>query len=140
MNRWFKPGVLDRVLETLQQAQIVRIKLDRWRWAAPLWRCIPTTPGAKENGGQSIGKARGGWTTRIHHPGGATQVESRHRLALQQGQLQAAQRERVIVPSPEGVSTHRLPLREARRDVLRVHRFRLDRRCASIALTGSSRA
>ena len=67
MNRWSKNGVLDRVFEFLQREQIVRIKLEagfdgqHHRQGPSRWYgCV------KKNGPQSIGKSRGGWTTKIH--------------------------------------------------------------------------
>ena len=67
MNRWSKNGVLDRVFEYLQREQIVRIKLEsgfdgqHHRQGPSRWYgCV------KKNGPQSIGKSRGGWTTKIH--------------------------------------------------------------------------
>ena len=67
MNRWSKSGVLDRVFEQLQHAQIVRIKIEavasgqHHGQSASRWH-----GGAKKNGPQAIGKSRGGWTTKIH--------------------------------------------------------------------------
>src|SRR6187431_1920236 len=67
MNRWSKNGVLDRVFQELQHAQIVRIKIE----AVGLDSTIVQSAsgrywGSKKNGPQSIGKSRGGWSTKIH--------------------------------------------------------------------------
>ena len=46
MNRWSKTGVLDRVFEQLQHAQIVRIKIEAVvAGQHRASRCIPTAPG-----------------------------------------------------------------------------------------------
>ena len=66
MNRWSKNGVLDRVFEQLQREQIVRIKLEAVSMTVPASRYIPTARVLKKIGPQSIGKSRGGWTTKIH--------------------------------------------------------------------------
>ena len=67
MNRWAKNGVLDRVFEHLQRQQIVRIKLEAVSMDSTIVKVHPDGTGAlKKNGPQSIGKSRGGWTTKIH--------------------------------------------------------------------------
>ncbi|MEK6212154.1 MAG: IS5 family transposase [Pseudomonadota bacterium] len=67
MNRWSKSGVLDRVFEQLQQAQIVRIKIEAVSLDSTMVKVHPDGTGApKKNGPQAIGKSRGGWTTKIH--------------------------------------------------------------------------
>ena len=45
MNRWSKPGVLDRVFEQLQQRRSCASGSKRCRWTARASRCIPTAPG-----------------------------------------------------------------------------------------------
>ena len=67
MNRWAKNGVLDRVFEHLQREQIVRVKLEAVSMDSTVVKVHPDGTGAlKKNGPQSIGKSRGGWTTKIH--------------------------------------------------------------------------
>ena len=68
MNRWSKNGVLDRVFEHLQRSeQIVRIKVEAMGLDSTSVKVHPDGTGALEkNGPQSIGKSRGGWTTKIH--------------------------------------------------------------------------
>ena len=67
MNRWSKNGVLDRVFEFLQRERIVRIKLEAVSMDSTIVKVHPDGTGAlKKNGPQSIGKSRGGWTTKIH--------------------------------------------------------------------------
>ena len=67
MNRWSKNGVLDRVFEHLQREQIVRIKLEAVSMDSTIVKVHPDGTGAlKKNGPQSIGRSRGGWTTKIH--------------------------------------------------------------------------
>ena len=67
MNRWAKNGVLDRVFEHLQREQIVRVKLEAVSMDSTIVKVHPDgTGGFKKNGPQSIGKSRGGWTTKIH--------------------------------------------------------------------------
>ena len=66
MNRWSKKGVLDRVFEHLQREQIVRIKLEAVSLDSTIVKVHPDGTGAlKKNGPQSIGKSRGGWTTKF---------------------------------------------------------------------------
>ncbi|HYN80310.1 MAG TPA: IS5 family transposase [Gemmatimonadaceae bacterium] len=67
MNRWSKSGVLDAVFEQLQQAQIVRIKIEAVALDSTIVKVHPDGTGApKKNGPQAIGRSRGGWTTKIH--------------------------------------------------------------------------
>ena len=67
MNRWSKNGVLNRVFEQLQREQIVRIKVEAVSMDSTTVKVHPDGTGAfKRNGPQSIGKSRGGWTTKIH--------------------------------------------------------------------------
>ena len=67
MNRWSKNGVLDEVFEHLQREQIVRIKLEAVSMDSTIVKVHPDGTGAlKKNGPQSIGRSRGGWTTKIH--------------------------------------------------------------------------
>ncbi|MDZ4103389.1 MAG: IS5 family transposase [Hydrogenophaga sp.] len=67
MNRWTKAGVLDRMFEELQRAQVVRIKIEAVSLDSTSIKVHPDGPGApKKNGPQAIGKSRGGWNTKIH--------------------------------------------------------------------------
>ena len=67
MNRWSKNGVLDRVFEQLQREQIVRLKLEALSLDSTIVKVHPDGTGAlKKNGPQSIGRSRGGWTTKLH--------------------------------------------------------------------------
>ena len=67
MNRWSKSGVLDRVFEQLQRQQIVRLKLEAVSMDSTIVKVHPDGTGApKKNGPQSIGRSRGGWTTKLH--------------------------------------------------------------------------
>ena len=67
MNRWSKNGVLDRVFEHLQREQIVRIKLEAVSMDSTIVKVHPDGTGAqKKKCAQSIGRSRGGWTTKIH--------------------------------------------------------------------------
>ena len=67
MNRWSKNGVLDRVFEHLQREQIVRIKLEAVSMDSTIVNGTSRWDGgAKKNGPQSIGRSRGGWTTKVH--------------------------------------------------------------------------
>jgi transposase len=66
MNRWAKAGVLDRVFALLQQEQIIRIKVEVCSLDSTIVKVHPDGTGALKNGAQSIGKSRGGWTTKIH--------------------------------------------------------------------------
>jgi len=67
MNRWSKSGAMDRVFEKLQLEQIVRIRIEALSLDSTSVKVHPDGTGAlKKNGPQSIGKSRGGWTTKIH--------------------------------------------------------------------------
>ncbi|MFC7436631.1 IS5 family transposase [Hydrogenophaga bisanensis] len=67
MNRWTKAGVLDRMFEELQRAQVVRIKIEAVSLDSTSIKVHPDGTGApKKNGPQAIGKSRGGWSTKIH--------------------------------------------------------------------------
>jgi len=60
MNRWSKNGVLDRVFQELQRAQIVRIKIEAVGLDSTIVKEHPDGTEALKNGAQSIGKSRGG--------------------------------------------------------------------------------
>ncbi|WP_088339335.1 IS5 family transposase [Pseudomonas oleovorans] len=67
MNRWTKAGVLDRMFEELQRAQVVRIRIEAVSLDSTSIKVHPDGTGAlKKRGPQSIGKSRGGWNTKIH--------------------------------------------------------------------------
>ncbi|MEO7149237.1 MAG: IS5 family transposase [Rhodanobacteraceae bacterium] len=67
MNRWSKSGVLDRIFATLQEAQIVRVRIEAVAIDSTIVKVHPDGTGApKKNGPQAIGKSRGGWTSKIH--------------------------------------------------------------------------
>jgi len=56
MNRWSKSGVLDRVFERLQEAKIVRIKIEAVSLDSTIVRVHPDGTGAlRKNGPQAIG-------------------------------------------------------------------------------------
>ena len=55
------------MFEHLQREQIVRIKLEAVSMDSTIVKVHPDGTGAlKKNGPQSIGRSRGGWTTKIH--------------------------------------------------------------------------
>ncbi len=66
MNRWTKAGVLDRMFEELQRAQVVRIRIEAVSLDSTSIKVHPDGTGALKKGPQSIGKSRGGWNTKIH--------------------------------------------------------------------------
>ncbi|MDC8447767.1 MAG: IS5 family transposase [Nitrospira sp.] len=66
MNRWAKSGVLDRVVAQLQQAQIIRVKLEAVALDSTIGKVHPDGTGALKNGPHALGRSRGGWTTKIH--------------------------------------------------------------------------
>lgn len=67
MNRWAKWGVLNRMFTELQKKEIIRIKVETVSLDSTIVKVHPDGTGAlKKNGTQSIGKSRGGWTTKIH--------------------------------------------------------------------------
>ena len=66
MNRWTKAGVLDRMFEELQRAQVVRIRIEAVSLDSTSIKVHPDGTGALKKRPQSIGKSRGGWNTKIH--------------------------------------------------------------------------
>jgi transposase len=67
MNRWAKKGVLEKLFQELQEKQIVNIQLDAVSIDSTSIKVHPDGTGAlKKSGPQSIGKSRGGWTTKLH--------------------------------------------------------------------------
>jgi hypothetical protein len=66
MNRWSKNGVLGRVFAHLQQEQFIRVKIQAPSLDSTIVKVHPGGMGAEKNGPQSIGKSRGGWTTKLH--------------------------------------------------------------------------
>ena len=65
MNRWTKAGVLDRMFQELQRAQVVRIRIEAVSLDSTSIKVHPDGTGALKSP-QSIGKSRGGWNTKIH--------------------------------------------------------------------------
>jgi transposase len=66
MNRWAKADSLDRLFEELQHQQLARIKIEAVSLDNTTVKMHPDGTGAQKNGVQSIGRSRGGWTTKIH--------------------------------------------------------------------------
>lgn len=67
MNRWSKAGVLDRVFAHLQTEQILSIRIECVSLDSTTIKVHPDGTGAlKKNGPQSIGRSRGGCTTKNH--------------------------------------------------------------------------
>lgn len=57
----------DRVFTAMQRERIIDVKISKlYRWIVPASKCIPTAWARQKNGSQSIGKSRGGWTTKLH--------------------------------------------------------------------------
>jgi transposase len=66
-NRGATAGVLERVIENLQRSQIIRLKIEAVSLDSASIKVHPDGTGAlKKNGGQSVGKSRGGWNAKIH--------------------------------------------------------------------------
>ncbi|MGH9567107.1 MAG: IS5 family transposase [Candidatus Angelobacter sp.] len=96
MNRWSKSGVLDRVFERLQQAQIIRIRIEAVSLDSTIVKVHPDGCGAfKKNGPQSIGKSRGGWSTKIHLA--AADARTPIAFALSPGQAHDAPQGRALL-------------------------------------------
>lgn len=66
MNRWSKSGVMVRVLEELQQSQVVRIKIEAVSPDSTSVKGHPDGTGGKKNVRKPSEKSRGGWNTKIH--------------------------------------------------------------------------
>ena len=94
MNRWSKNGVLDRVFEQLQRQQIVRLKLEAVSMDSTIVKVHPDGTGAlKKNGPQSVGRSRGGWTTKLHMV--AADARTAVTFSLSPGQAHVAPKARV---------------------------------------------
>ena len=97
MNRWSKNGVLDRVFEHLQREQILRIKLEVLSIDSTVVKVHPDGTGRlKKNGPQSIGKSRGGWTSKIHLV--AADAGTALRVSLSPGQAHGRPRRAQTTP------------------------------------------
>ena len=59
-------GVLDRLFEALQTHNIICVSVDCIGLDSTSMKVHPDGAGALKNGPQSIGKSRGGWTTKVH--------------------------------------------------------------------------
>ncbi|MDL2235969.1 IS5 family transposase [Christensenellaceae bacterium OttesenSCG-928-L17] len=67
MNRWSKNGVLQRLFEGLQREDIIKIRMEAVCIDSTTVKVHPDGTGAlKKPGQQSIGRSRGGLTTKIH--------------------------------------------------------------------------
>lgn len=67
MNRWASAGVLDRLFEELQHLQLIRVKIEAVSLDITIVKVHPDGTGAlKKRRPQTIGKFRGGWTTKNH--------------------------------------------------------------------------
>ncbi len=102
MNRWAKAGVLDRVFTALQEEEIIRIRVEALALDSTIVKVHPDGTGAEKNGPQSIGRSRGGWTTKIHLV--AADARRAVTFALSPGQDHDAPAGRELLrhlPSPE---------------------------------------
>ncbi|MFP3710109.1 IS5 family transposase [Paraburkholderia sp. SIMBA_009] len=98
MNRWSRSGVLDRVFTELQREQIVRVRIEAVSLDSTVVKVHPDGTGAfKKNGPQSIGKSRGGWTTKIHMV--AADARTAITFALSPGQAGDAPEGRALLQS-----------------------------------------
>ncbi|MCG5075575.1 IS5 family transposase [Paraburkholderia tagetis] len=98
MNRWSRSGVLDRVFTELQREQIVRVRIEAVSLDSTVVKVHPDGTGAfKKNGPQSIGKSRGGWTTKIHMV--AADARTAITFALSPGQAGDAPQGRALLQS-----------------------------------------
>ncbi|MGL4190158.1 MAG: IS5 family transposase [Sphaerotilus sulfidivorans] len=67
MNRWAKAGVLDTVFTHLQKQRLMQVRIEAVSLDSTIMKVHPDGTGApKKAGPQSIGKSRGGWTTKLH--------------------------------------------------------------------------
>ncbi|MCH7910409.1 MAG: IS5 family transposase [Candidatus Hydrogenedentes bacterium] len=105
MNRWAKAGVLDRVFTVLQEQQIIRIKIEAMSIDSTIVKVHPDGTGApKKNGPQSIGKSRGGWTTKIHMV--AADARTAITFSLSPGQAHDGPEGRKLLRTLEPVESH----------------------------------
>ena len=61
--------MLDRIVAALQQAHILRLRIEAISLDSTDIKVHPDGAGALKNGKQSIGKFSGGWTTKLHLAG-----------------------------------------------------------------------
>ena len=88
----------------LQREQIVRIKLEAVSMDSTIVKVHPDGTGAlKKNGPQSIGKSRGGWTTKIHMV--AADARTAVTFSLSPGQAHDAPEGRKLLGTPRGCRT-----------------------------------
>src|SRR5690242_5148079 len=66
MNRWSKSGVLDRLFEESQHAQIVRIRIEAVSLDSTVVKVHHDGTGALKIRPIRHWQSRGGWTTKIH--------------------------------------------------------------------------
>ncbi|MDR0764782.1 MAG: IS5 family transposase, partial [Synergistaceae bacterium] len=67
VNRWAKRGVIERIFEATRRERILAVEVDFIALDSTSAKVHPDGTGAaKKNGRQSIGKSRGGRTTKIH--------------------------------------------------------------------------
>ena len=67
VRRWAEKGILDKVLSVLHDIGVIEIDLRVLSLDSTITKVHPDGTGAlKSNRPQSIGKSRGGWTTKIH--------------------------------------------------------------------------
>ena len=107
MNRWSKNGVLDRVFEQLQRERILRLKLEAVSLDSTIVKVHSDGTGALKNGPQSLGRSRGGWTTKLHMV--AADARTAIRFSLSPGQAHDAPEGRKLL-NRLGRQQERLPL------------------------------
>ena len=67
VRRWAQKGILVKVLQTLHDIGIIQADLQVISLDSTIVKVHPDGTGARKSSGpQSIGKSRGGWTTKIH--------------------------------------------------------------------------
>ena len=67
VRRWSREGVLDEILQTLHDKEIIRVGMKVVSLDSTIVKVHPDGTGAlRSSSPHSIGKSRGGWTTKIH--------------------------------------------------------------------------
>ena len=78
MYRWAKSGVLDHVFKELQRTGVIPAEVGQVSLDSTSVKVHPHGCGAQKNGAQSIGRSRGGLTTKVH----VIAVDDRRALAF----------------------------------------------------------
>ena len=66
LRRWAEKGVLENLFFALQKEKLIQVSVACLGLDSTSIKVHPDAAGALKKSPQSIGKSRGGWTTKIH--------------------------------------------------------------------------